>query len=81
MNLKIWEEIIQQIVRDADHEPKESGKYKVVLCWRSKLAKEPHFLQLYQIDGIMQDVHERLKAIQQYRSLSRLTVATSAVRV
>ena len=60
MTLQKRNEIVQLIVRDSNHEPKESGKHKVLMDWRAKLAKEPHLLQLYQIDEIVREVRANL---------------------
>lgn len=56
-----WTEIVQLIIRDANHEPNESGRFKVLMKWRSRLAKEPHLFQLYQIDEIIREVRKDLK--------------------
>ena len=82
MNLQMRKEIVQLIVRDSNHQPNESGRFKVLMDWRAKLAKEPHLLQLYQIDEIVREVRSNLTDIQPHRSSgypSQRTVVTSAV--
>ena len=61
MNLQEWEPTISQIVHESNHEPKESGKYRVLAAWRSKLEHEPTSLPTYRIDGIVREVRKRLK--------------------
>ena len=68
MKLQKWEEIIQQIISESNHEPKESGKYRVLMEWRAKLAKDPHLMQLFQIDEIVREVQRRLTDIRQHQS-------------
>ena len=82
MNLQMRNEIVQLIVRDSNHQPNESGRFKVLMDWRAKLAKEPHLLQLYQIDEIVREVRSNLTDIQPHRSSgypAQRTAATSAV--
>ena len=82
MNLQMRKAIVQLIVRDSNHETNESGRFKVLMDWRAKLAKEPHLLQLYQIDEIVREVRSNLTDIQPHRSSSypaQRTAATSAV--
>lgn len=55
-----WEPIIQQIVDDSNHEPKEAGKHRLLVGWRAKLEKEPTHLRPYQIDKIVREVRHRL---------------------
>lgn len=73
-----WTEIIQLIVRDSNHEPKESGKHKVLMDWRAKLAKEPHFLQLYQIDEIVREVRRSLTDVRLHQSHGSLAQQSAA---
>jgi hypothetical protein len=61
MNLQEFEPTISQIVSESNHEPKESGKSKVLTSWRSKLKSEPNSLPTYRIDGIVREVRKRLK--------------------
>lgn len=69
MGLRQWETIIQGIVDEIHHEPKESGKHKVLVRWRVKLEKEPPHLALFQIDEIVREVRGRLdKASRENRS-------------
>ena len=63
MKLQDWEVTIQQIVEQSNHEPKESGKSRVLTEWRAKLAREPHLLQPFQIDEIVREVRKRLTSI------------------
>jgi len=60
MKLQDWEQTIQQIIEASNNEPKESGKYKVLTEWRSKLAKTERPLQPFQIDEIVREVRKRL---------------------
>ena len=60
MALKDWEAIIQEIIDESDHEPKEAGKSRLLVEWRAKLEKEPTLLQPYQIDEIVREVRRRL---------------------
>ena len=82
MNQQMRTEIVQLIVRDSNHESNESSRFKVLMDWRAKLAKEPHLLQLYQIDEIVREVRSNLTDIQPHRSSgysAYRTAATSAV--
>ena len=84
MNLQMRKEIVQLIVRDSNHQPNESGRFKVLMDWRAKLAKEPHLLQLYQIDEIVREVRSNLTDIQPHRSSgypAYRSAATSTVPV
>lgn len=65
MNLKPWERIIQQIVDESNHEPKEAGKGRLLGQWRAKLEKEPPLLALHQIDEIVREVRRRLTTADQ----------------
>ncbi len=58
MRLKDWEETIQKITDDCNHEQK--GTDKVLMEWRAKLEKEPTLLQPFQIDEIVRAVRRRL---------------------
>ena len=60
MKLHDWEQSIQQIIEESNHEPKESGKSRLLMEWRTKLTREPHLLQPYQIDEIVREVRKRL---------------------
>ena len=60
MNLRDWVATIQQIADEANHEPRECGRYKVFKSWRVKLEKEPTSLLPYQIDEIVRAVRTRL---------------------
>lgn len=60
MPLKKWETIIQQIVDDSNHEPKEAGNQRLLVGWLAKLEKEPPHLRLHQIDEIVREVRRRL---------------------
>ena len=60
MNPEEQRTIVQQIVEESNHEPKESGKSRVLMEWRAKLEKEPPHLQLHQIDEIVREVRRRL---------------------
>ena len=57
MKLQDWEVTILQMIEESNH---ESGNRRVLKEWRAKLAKEPHFLQSFQIDEIMREVWKRL---------------------
>ena len=63
MKLRDWEVTIQQMIEESNHEPKESGKYRVLTRWRAKLAQEPYHLQLYQIDEIVREFRDRLTSV------------------
>jgi len=60
MKLQSWDATILQMIEESNREPKESGKYKVLIEWRSKLSKEPHLLQPFQIDEIIREFRKRL---------------------
>lgn len=77
-----WNEIVQLIVRDSNHEPKESGKHKALMDWRVKLEKEPYLLQLYQIDEIVREVRGHLLDVRPHQSnvsSAQRTAAASAI--
>lgn len=63
MKLRDWEPIVRQITEESDHEPKESGKHRILMKWRATLAQEPHLLQLYEIDEIVREVRRRLTSV------------------
>lgn len=63
MKFREWEVTIQQMIEESNHEPKESGKYRVLTQWRAKLAQEPYLLQLYQIDEIVREFRNRLTSV------------------
>ena len=65
MKLYDWEVTIQQIIEESNHQPKESGKSRVLREWRAKLAQEPHLLQPFQIDEIVRECRKRLTGISQ----------------
>jgi hypothetical protein len=80
MKLQDWEQTIRQLVEESNHEPKESGKSRVLTEWRAKLGREPHLLQPYQIDEIVREVRKRLTSINPQPSsgsLAGLTLAAS----
>jgi hypothetical protein len=81
MKLNKWQELIQQIVDESNGEPKESGKHKVLMNWRATLAKEPHLMQLYQIDEIVREVQRRLTNFGQHQPTDRTAVAHSMATV
>jgi hypothetical protein len=58
--LKDSEAIIQKIVDESNHEPKEVGKHRLLVQWRAKLEKEPPHLPLHHIDQIVREVRRRL---------------------
>ena len=62
MTVEDKEMFVQQIVNESNHEPKEAGKNRVLVGWRSKLEKEPPYLRLHQIDDIVREVRRRLIA-------------------
>ena len=79
MKLQEWEATIQPMIAASNSEPKESGKYRVLTEWRTKLAKDSHPLQSFQIDEIVREVRKRLtSAGQQQQNVSQpqLTSAT-----
>ena len=60
MKLQDWEVTIRQMIEESNH---ECGNRRVLKEWRAKLAKEPHFLQSFQIDEIMREVWKRLSSV------------------
>ena len=58
MRLKKWEETIQEIIDECNHE--EKGADKVLMEWRAKLEKEPTLLKPFQIDEIVRAVRDKL---------------------
>ena len=58
MRVKDWEETIQEIVEECNHDQKGAGK--VLIAWRVKLEQEPTLLQPFQIDQIVREVRQRL---------------------
>jgi hypothetical protein len=80
MKLRDWEQTVQQVIEESNHEPKESGKSRVLMQWRAKLAQEPHLLEPFQIDEIVREVRKRLTSISPQLSSdspARLTLAAS----
>jgi hypothetical protein len=63
MDLKSWEATIQEIVADLNHEPRESGKQKVLNIWRAKLEKEPNSVPLFHVDEIVREVRKRITVV------------------
>ena len=63
MNLHKWEATIQQIATESNHEPKESGKHRVLAAWRAKLSGEPTSLLPFRIDKIVREVRKRLTKV------------------
>ena len=79
MKLKDWEVTIQKMIDESNYEPKESGKQKILMAWRDKLAKDPYLLPLYQIDEIVREVRNRFKiSSQQPSTKAQPTLATAA---
>ena len=60
MNLSDWQPTIQQMIAECNHVPNESGRSRVLMAWRVKLAQEPHVLHAFQIDRIVRAVRDRL---------------------
>ena len=58
MRLEDWEDTIQKIIDDCNHEQKRTDK--VLLEWRVNLEKEPTLLPPSQIDQIVRAVRSRL---------------------
>jgi hypothetical protein len=80
MKLHDWERTIQQMIEESHHEPKESGKFRVLMEWRAKLAREPHLLQPFQIDEIVREVRKKLTSVSlppSSGSPARLTLTAS----
>jgi|GEM_PF-1057783 len=71
MNLRVWEETIQQIVDESNSQPKESGKQKILTGWRLKLEKEPTSLPPFQIDHIVREVRQRLTIASRETAVAR----------
>jgi len=63
MKLRDWEQTVLQMIADSNREPKESGKSRVLMAWRAKLAQPPHLLEPYQIDEIVREVRKRLTSV------------------
>ena len=63
MNLKNWENTIQQIADESNQEPKEAGRHRLLIAWRAKLEKEPTLLKPFQIDDIVREVRTRLAPV------------------
>ncbi len=61
MRLQEWEETIQKITDECNHEQK--GADKVLIAWRAKLEKEPTLLKPFQIDQIVREVRRRLNNV------------------
>ena len=61
MALQEREPIIQQIVDEVRQVSKESGKTRLFMEWRAKLAKEPLHLSQHQIDEVVREVRRRLE--------------------
>ena len=59
MNLQVWEPTIQMALEAFLGAPNEPGKQRVLKEWRSKLEREPHKLQAFQIDEIVREVRRR----------------------
>lgn len=59
MNLQIWEPTIQTVLDAFVGAPNEPGKQRVLKEWRTKLEKDPHRLQAFQIDEIVREVRRR----------------------
>ena len=62
MDFSAWEATIKQIVEEAGPDSRESKLQKFFLTWRARLKNEPHSLEPYQIDLIMQEARDRLTA-------------------
>ena len=62
MRLQEWEVTIQEIIDECNHEQKERAGEKILVKWRAKLEKEPTLLRPFQIDEIVREVRQRLKA-------------------
>ena len=80
MKLHDWEQTIRQLIDELNQEPKESGKSRVLMEWRARLAREPHRLQPFQIDEIVREVRKRLTSISltpSGGSVARLTLTAS----
>ena len=63
MKLRDWEQTVQQMFEELNHEPKESGRSRALMAWRAKLALEPHLLEPQQIDEIVREVRKRLTSV------------------
>jgi len=63
MKMREWETTIQKMIEESNHEPRESGKHRVLTQWRAKLAQEPYLLPLYQIDEIVREYRNRLTSV------------------
>lgn len=65
MNLKDWEARIQKIADEANHEPNERFRDRILIACRAKLTKEQPSLPRFQIDRIMREVRKRLTVVAQ----------------
>lgn len=84
MKLNDLEVTIQQMIAESNNEPKESGKQKILLGWRDKLAKDPYRLPLHQIDEFVREVRNRLRNGSQQpisKSQAPLVAATAPTAV
>ena len=82
MKINVWDVTIQQMIEESNREPNESSKQRVLMDWRSKLGKEPHSLQPFQIDEIVREFRRRLMSVRQHPTSdaqARPAPATSAV--
>lgn len=58
MRLEEWEETMQAMVDECNHEQQRSDR--ILKAWRVKLEKAPTLLQPFQIDQIVRAVRHRL---------------------
>ncbi len=63
MNLQAWNTTISQIAEESNLQPNDSGKHKVLLAWRARLAEAPTSLPPFQIDEIVREARKKLNAV------------------
>ena len=60
MRLQEWEVTIQEIMNECNQG--QTRVDRVLMAWRAKLEKEPTLLRPFQIDEIVREVQQRLRA-------------------
>jgi hypothetical protein len=58
MRLEEWEDTMQSMVDECNHEQQKSDR--ILMAWRVKLEKAPALLKPFQIDEIVRAVRHRL---------------------
>lgn len=78
MKVQNSEVIIPEIIEQLNLSPTEPLQQKVLVEWRSRLAKEPYLLQPFQIDQIVRDVRSKLVNASKQPSISLQAAPTFA---